>query len=106
MYTKIYEVKSSGLAAAKIAASYITEELGGLIAKCNLAALNVLLCKDGTLYITINFDTAEDMKAFQVNQLGLFEDLRKSLNCETSQSQAVAVFRYEREAAMTEIDVG
>ena len=104
MYTKIYQIETSSLANGKIAASYVAEELGGLIAHFNMTALNVLLCREGVLYVTVNFDDAGDMKAFQIAQVELFENLRKNLNCQTAHFQAIAVFRYEREAANVELE--
>ncbi|GGB99383.1 hypothetical protein GCM10011363_15090 [Marivita lacus] len=98
MYTKIYQIKTNTLADGKIAASYVAEELGGLIAQYNITALNILLCKEGALYVTVNFDEAADMKVFQTAQLELFENLRTSLKCHTADFQAIPVFRYEREA--------
>jgi hypothetical protein len=98
MYTKIYHIKMASLAEGKIAASYAAEEIGGLIAKSNISALNILLCKEGTLYITVNFDDANDMKKFQKDHAELFDTLRTSFTCKTSDFQAVPVFRYEREA--------
>lgn len=104
MYTKIYQIKTSTLAEGKIAASYVAEELGGKIAQFNMTALNVLLCKEGALYVTVNFDEASDMKVFQTAQVELFENLRKSLKCHTMDFQAIPVFRYEREATNATID--
>lgn len=98
MYTKIYHIKMASLTEGKIAASYAAEELGGLIAKSNIAALNILLCKEGTLYITVNFDDASDMKKFQSDHTELFDNLRSSFTCKSQDFQAVPVFRYEREA--------
>ncbi|MFD0859394.1 hypothetical protein [Roseovarius aquimarinus] len=104
MYTKIYQIATANLINGKIAASYVSEELGGLIAHFNMTALNVFLCREGVLYVTVNFDEASDMKAFQAAQVELFENLRKNLNCETTHFQAIAVFRYEREAVNMEME--
>ncbi|MFA8384001.1 MAG: hypothetical protein ACEPO2_00120 [Pelagibaca sp.] len=98
MYTKIYHIKMSSLAEGKTAASYAAEELGRLIAKSNIAALNILLCKEGTLYITVNFDEAADMKKFQTEHQSFFDTLKTSFICKTADFSAVPVFRYEREA--------
>lgn len=104
MYTKIYHIKMASLTEGKIAASYAAEELGGLIAKSNISALNILLCKEGTLYITVNFDEATDMKKFQSDHAELFDNLRSSFTCKTLDFQAVPVFRYEREATNAIMD--
>ena len=104
MYTKIYQIKTSTLAEGKIAASYVAEELGGKISQFNMTALNVLLCKEGALYVTVNFDEASDMKIFQAAQTDMFENLRTSLKCHTIDFQAIPVFRYEREATNATID--
>jgi hypothetical protein len=98
MYTKIYQIRMTSLAEGKIAASYVAEELGALIAKFNMSGLNIFLCKEGALYVTVNFDDIMDMKKFQDAHAELFENLRNTFTCKTADFQAVPVFRFEREA--------
>lgn len=98
MYTKIYQIKLTSLTEGKIAASYVAEELGGSIAKHNMTGLNIFLCKEGSLYVTINFDDISEMKAFEAGQEELFNELKQSFTCRAVDYAAVPVFRYEREA--------
>ncbi|SCM66701.1 hypothetical protein [Donghicola eburneus] len=98
MYSKIYQIEVPGLAEGKIAAAFMAEELTPLISRYNMAGLSVFLCKEGMVQITVNFDSPGDMKLFQEAQEQIFAQLKNSFSCSTGEYQAVPVFRYEREA--------
>lgn len=101
MYTKIYHMKFATMAEAKVAVSYLTEEIGGSIAEIDCASLNINLAQDGTVNITTVFDTPKAMKAFDDQNKAFIENLKATFLCRMQDYSAVSVFNFEREANPT-----
>jgi hypothetical protein len=101
MFTKIYTMKFPTLNDAKIAVSFLSEEIGGSIASFNISGVNILLDKEGMITITVRFDSLEEMQAFSKRKTDSLENLRKSFPVRLTEQTTVAVFTFNREAAAT-----
>lgn len=101
MFTKIYTLKFPSVNEAKIAVSYLSEEIGGSIAECNIASLSILLDKEGTITLMVRFDTMQEMQVFSSRKSKAMNDLKSSFPIRTTESAAVAVFTFDREATAT-----
>ncbi len=98
MYAKLYNMKFATIGDAKIAVSYVTEEFGHLISEYDVASMNVTLSADGEMGISVRFDDAETLKAFDKESKKMVAELETSFDCRTSQKTGVAVFTFDREA--------
>lgn len=98
MFCKVYNLEFSSIKEAKIGVSYLSEEIGGAIAEWNIASLNILLDKRGTVSISVRFDSLEEMEGFSKNKLEIFADLKDSFSLKVKEMSAVAVYSFEREA--------
>lgn len=101
MYTKIYNLKFPTISEAKIAVSFLSEEIGGKISSANIEALSILLDKEGQVNVSVKFDNLDDLKRFTNGSAEVFENLRRSFPIRMQEISAVAVFNYVREAGTT-----
>lgn len=102
MYSRIYSLSFATLEAAKIGVSHLSTEIGGAIAKANIASLNILLHKEGTVTMVVRFDTLEDLNRFAKEQTPLLAGLQDVFKLrEITQNTAVSVYVFNREAATT-----
>ncbi|OUD09050.1 hypothetical protein BVC71_10070 [Marivivens niveibacter] len=101
MFTKVYNLKFPGIEEAKIAVSFLSEEIGGSIADANISNLSILLDKEGQVSVSVRFDSASEMKKFCAAKGEVFDGLRKSFTLKLQEMSAVAVFNYDREAMST-----
>ena len=102
MFSKVYNLRFTSLSEAKIALSFLTENIGGCIATDNIASLNIFLDKEGCIAITVRFDTLAELSNFEKKRGELLSDLRKSFTVKLDHMSAVAVFTFEREATLTQ----
>lgn len=99
MYSKIYNLKFTSIAEAKIGVSFLSEEIGGAIMESNIASLSILLDKEGLVVVTIRFDTLEDMNQFVKRKFEVFDSLKMSFSLRYWERSAVAVYTFDREAS-------
>jgi hypothetical protein len=102
MISKIYQFKLTSINEAKIAATYVTEELSSSISDYELAGLSVVISKDGVLSVTLKFDDLEELKRFEIDKADLVTQIRDSFLCRVSSFNGVTVYNYEREASATQ----
>lgn len=96
MYSKLYTLKFGSQINAKIAAAYITEELGGGLADDEIAALEVAVDTEGTVVLNVRFDSPADLKKFVRRRETFIEDLRESFPFKADKFQTVTIFDYKR----------
>ena len=102
MYSRIFTLCFQSLDAAKIGVSHLSTEIGGAIAKANIASLNILLHKEGKITMVVRFDNLEDLNRFSQDQGPLLAGLHDVFKLrEMTQNTAVAVYVFNREAATT-----
>lgn len=101
MYSKIYHLNFKSLDAAKLAAAHLSEEIGGVIGDGNIASLNIMLQKNGKITVVLRFDSLDELNAFNVMGNRVISKLQGIFTMMTSdEAAAVAVYVFEREAAM------
>lgn len=101
MYTKLYTLRFPSLTEAKVAVSFLSEEIASAIADHDIASANILLEKEGSITVMVRFDTMEEMKSFTRRRSAMLESLKKSFPLRLTETASVAVFTFEREAATT-----
>lgn len=100
MYSKIYHLNFKTLDAAKLAASHLSEEIGGAIADANIASLNIMLQKNGKITVVVRFDLLDELNAFNIVGNRMIAKMQGIFSMMTSdEAAAVAVYVFEREAA-------
>lgn len=103
MYAKIFNFKFTGVAEAKVAASFISDAFGKLIVSNNMRSLNISIGKCGSLSIQTKFESSDDLKRFEVNAGEVFGDLKQSFVYKEEAYAGVYIFNYEAEAIQAEV---
>ena len=103
MFAKIFNFKFNGVAAAKVAASFISDAFGKLIVTNNMRSLNISIGKCGSLSIQTKFENSEDLKAFEVKAAEVFRDLKETMVYKEDTFAGVYIFNYEAEAIKAEV---
>jgi hypothetical protein len=103
MFAKIFNFKFSGVAEAKVAASFISDAFGKLIVENNMRSLNISIGKCGSLSIQTKFGTADDLKAFESKAAEVFADLKETFVYKEDNYAGVYIFNYEAEAIKVEM---
>jgi hypothetical protein len=99
MYSRVYTLRFRTLDQAKIGVSLLSEEIGGAIAEANIASLSILIDKGATVTLIIRFDRQEELDAFVKSRIDVLQRLKTAFELmEYSESTAVAVYLFDREA--------
>jgi hypothetical protein len=99
MYSKVYHLNFKSLDAAKIAASHLSEEVGGAIGDANITSLNIMLHKDGKITLVLRFDQLDELNAFTVKGRIIMAKMKEIFaTMQHEEAAAIAVFVFEREA--------
>ncbi|NCF48093.1 MAG: hypothetical protein GWP36_01060 [Bacteroidetes bacterium] len=106
MYAKIYNFKFTGVAEAKVAASFCADAFGKMIATNNMRSLNISIGKCGSLSIQTKFENGADLKDFEGCAGAIFKDLKESFIYKEDGYAGVYVFNYEAEAIASELIAG
>lgn len=101
MFTKTYTLRFPSLTEAKVAVAFLSEEIGSAISDHDIASVNILLEKEGSITVMARFDTMDAMKSFTLRKSSALESLKKSFPLRLTETASVAVFTFEREAATT-----
>ena len=103
MYAKIFNFKFTGVAEAKVAASFISDAFGKLIVTNNMRSLNISIGKCGSLSIQTKFESSDDLKAFEVKSTEIFADLKQTFVYKEDAYAGVYIFNYEAEAIKAQV---
>ena len=103
MFAKIFNFKFSGVAEAKVAASFISDAFGKLIVDSNMRSLNISIGKCGSLSIQTKFESSDDLKRFEGKAAEVFADLKQTFVYKEDNYAGVYIFNYEAEAIKAEV---
>ena len=99
MYSRVYTLRFKSLDQAKIGVSLLSEEIGGAIAEANISSLSILIDKGATVTLIVRFDLQEELDTLVKGKIDVLQRLKTAFELtEYSESTAVAVYLFDREA--------
>lgn len=96
MLSRTYSLKFPSLNAAQVAAPFVIEGLDGVMSQAHPASLNIIISKDGDVWLNVFFDGVADLKTFDKLWSNLIDPMRKNFTFTMSIFDGVCLYSFDR----------